>query len=141
MEQRQLLPPGTIVYGADGENLGTVQSSEASHIVVESGDSSSTFYVPATAIVETREDGAYLSVTATDARNQGWDHDPVDGEDGGELLDSGSGYSAVQGEDSLDEDRATMPGQNSSPNSPPRLARPASDLDRPSGIPGPDATG
>jgi len=37
MDMQQTINPGATVYGADGEKVGTVQSSGGSYIVVEKG--------------------------------------------------------------------------------------------------------
>ncbi len=108
MDIGQAVPPGRIVYGADGEPIGTVESSDDSYVMVESDDMPMTFSIPVDAIVETREDGVYLSVTRDDALRQGWGEPPEEGPD--RVVGEGdSGYMAIQGEDSTDEAFATMP--------------------------------
>jgi len=81
MEIGQAVPPGTMVYGADGEPIGTVESSDDATVMVESEDSTTTLAIPVSAIVEAREDGVYLSVTRDDALRQGWGELPEEGPD------------------------------------------------------------
>lgn len=140
MEIGQAVSPGWIVYGADGEPLGTVESSDDSYVVVEAEDVPTTFSIPVSAIVETREDGVYLSVTRDDALNQGWDQEPMEGPD--RVVDSDAGYSAIQGEDSLDEEYETMPAPAEDiAVSSRRPAGLQDEINRPSGETGPDTSG
>lgn len=137
MEPMRALPPGTMVYGADDQHIGTVESADDAFVVVETGGVPPHFYVPMTAIVETREDGAYLSVTWADARNQGWDREPAGTETTEEL--GQSGYSAIQAEDSLDDDHDAMPVRSGTHDS--GASASAGDLERPSGATGPVTDG
>ena len=108
MEIGQAVPPGRIVYGADGEEIGTVESSDDASLLVDSGDVPAMFSIPVSAVVETREDGVYLSVTRDDAFRQGWEQGPAEGPD--RVVDDGeSGYTAIQGEESIEEDFSTLP--------------------------------
>jgi len=138
MDLHQVVPPGTIVYGADLEPIGTVQSSESSYMTVDSDDFPLTYYIPVSAVVETREDGAYLSVTAEGARNQGWDRQPAVDSFDDQVTDLGSDYSAVQAEDSLDPEYDTMPVSEEAAGRPPRLAGATDSIERPSGETGPN---
>lgn len=112
MEPRQAAPSGTIVYGADGEPMGTIRSSENAYVAVDTGGIPPALYVPWTAIVETREDGVYLSATLEDASNQGWAQAPATEElsTAETAVEPASDYSAIQAEDSLDEDPMPTPG-------------------------------
>lgn len=113
MEPRQIAPAGTNVYGADGDLLGAVQSSDDAYLVVDSGDVPPAWYVPIDSVVETREDGVYLSATRDDAAAMGWGELPAAEEEleGGETtIEPASDYSAIQGEDSLDDDPMPVPG-------------------------------
>lgn len=109
MEPQQILPAGITVYGADGEPIGTVVSAEELYAVVETGDFPAYLYVPFDAIVETREDGAYLSVTESDARRQGWDRTPT-----GEAMplsaeELGAGPSEIEIVELLESDPGARP--------------------------------
>ena len=137
MEPRQAAPPGTSVYGADGELIGTIQSTEGGYIVVDSGGVPPVYYVPGSAIVEMRDDGAYLSVTAADAQHQGWSRAPESGESDDRVADGGSGYSAVQAEDSMDADHDALPVREGAEGRPQRPAATDATLERPSGETGP----
>jgi hypothetical protein len=138
MEPQQVAPPGVIVYGADGEPLGTITSSEETYVVVDSGADPPTFYVPVGAIVDWREDGLYLSMTSADARRQGWDEAPA-GElipESNERFQQVTGYTAVQAEDSLEDDPMPTPSDENSGEADEPVTPPTEDLDRPSGEPG-----
>lgn len=137
MDLHQVVPPGTIVYGADGEPIGTVQSSESTYMTVDSGDFPLTYYIPVSAVLETREDGAYLSVTAEGARAQGWDLQPAVDQIDDQVTDLGSDYSAVQAEDSLDPEYDTMPVSEETTGRRPRPAGATDSIERPSGESGP----
>ncbi|HET9659821.1 MAG TPA: hypothetical protein VFP05_05790 [Thermomicrobiales bacterium] len=80
MEEQQIAPPGTMVYDASGEPLGTVESSGPSSMVVVSSDGPTEFDVPIDVVFETRADGMYLSVTREDLLNRGKGEVPVDGD-------------------------------------------------------------
>lgn len=91
MDIGQAVPPGLMVYGADGEPIGTVESSDDATVMVESEDLPLTFAIPVSAIVEAREDGVYLSVTRDDALREGWGQPPEEGPD--RIVDAGDlGY-------------------------------------------------
>lgn len=141
MEPLQALPPGTIVYGADGEMIGTVQSADDLYVVVDTDDWPPNLYIPVDAIVETSEDGAFLSVTGDDARDQGWGREPEVEELPEAAAETGIGYSAVQTEDSLDEDRGAMAGREESPVTPRRPACTEDAIDPASGDTGPGISG
>ena len=143
MEPRQVAPPGMVVYGADDEPFGTVTSSEDTYIVVDSGGIPPTYYVPVSAIFESREDGLYLSVTSADARRQGWDETPAAEmvSESGERIEAATDYTAVQREDSLAEDPMPTPGDGSGSGSAGRRADAGDNLWRPSGETGPETNG
>lgn len=108
MDDQQVLPPGIVVYGADDESIGTVTSADDTYITVDTGGVPPLLYIPVSAIFETREDGAYLSVTGEDARKRGWDREP--GKEMESLAEADeSRYSAVEGQDSWDAKFAMMP--------------------------------
>lgn len=108
MDEEQLIPPGTMVYGADEKTIGSVTTTDETYMTVDTGDTPSILYIPADAIFETRQDGVYLTVSAEDALHRGWDQEPVDEPD--TLADSDeSRYAAVEGEESQSELFATMP--------------------------------
>ena len=132
MEPRQAAPPGMVVYGADDEPFGTIMSSEDDYIVVDTGGDPPTYYVPASAIFESREDGLYLSVTSADARRQGWSETPPAEavSEAGSRVEAATDYTAVQREDSLREDPMPTPGD--------RGASAGDELERPSGETGPE---
>lgn len=111
MEPLQILPPGTVVYGADGEPIGTVASADEQFAVVGTGDYPPFLYVPVGAIFETREDGAYLSVTGEDARNRGWGREPELEELPLAAAEVGVPYSTALAGDSAD-------GSDTDPSSP-----------------------
>ena len=140
MEPRQVAPPGMVVYGADDEPFGTIMSSEDDYIVVDTGGDPPTLYVPASAVFESRVDGLYLSVTSADARRQGWDQSPtaevISAE--GEHIQAASDYTAVQREDSLDEDPMPTPGEAERPGTGAGRSTAGDGLEYPSGQPGPE---
>ena len=138
MDLHQVVPPGTIVYGADGEPIGTVQSSESTYMTVDSDDFPTTYYIPVSAVVETREDGAYLSVTAAGARDQGWERQPAVDPIDDQVTDLGSDYSAVQAR-RFDGHRSTtrLPVTEETAGRPPRPAGATDSIERPSGASGP----
>lgn len=140
MEPRQAAPPGMVVYGADDEPFGTITSSEADYIVVDSGGTPSTYYVPVSAIFESREDGLYLSATSADARRQGWDQSPTAEATSaaGDRIQAGSDYTAVQREDSLDEDPMPTPGEADRSRTGDGRPVAGDGLEYPSGQPGPE---
>ncbi len=108
MDDMQIMPPGTVVYGADDESIGIVESADDRYMVVDTGSYPPLLYIPSTAIFETREDGVYLTVTGADARHRGWDREP--GEEMESLAEADeSRYSAVQRPGSADEEFATLP--------------------------------
>jgi uncharacterized protein (TIGR02271 family) len=110
MDMQQTINPGATVYGADGEKVGTVQSSGGSYIVVEKGFFfPKDYYIPVSAITETTGDAVYLSVAKDAALNQGWDQEPVDAVTGGPL-NPGDEY-ATTGTDGtyVAEDTITVP--------------------------------
>jgi len=109
MDDQQVLPPGTVVYGADDESIGTITSADDTYMTVDTGGVPPLLYIPASAIFETREDGAYLSVTGEDARRRGWDREPEKETESLAEADE-SRYSAVEGQDSWDERFAVLPG-------------------------------
>jgi hypothetical protein len=127
-----------VVYGADGEPFGTVTSSEGDYIAVDAGGDPPTFYVPASAIFEAREDGLYLSVTSADARRQGWDETPPAEtvSQAGSRVEPATDYTAVQGEDSLADDPMSTPGDDGARTGERRQAGDG-ELKRPSGETGP----
>jgi hypothetical protein len=140
MDIGQAVPPGIIVYGADGEPIGTVESSDDTTVMVESEDSTTTFAIPVSAIVETREDGAYLSVTRDDALRQGWGQAPEEGPD--RIVDEGnSGYSAIQAEGSAQDEYAAMPVEDEAAVGSGPGSGTEETLERPSGETGPDTSG
>jgi len=143
MEPRQVAPPGTVVYGADDEPFGTISSSEDNYIVVDSGGVPPTYYVPVSAIFESREDGLYLSVTSADAQRQGWNEKPVAEaiSEAGDRVEAATDYTAVQREDSLDEDPMPTPGEGTGSGAAGDRAIASDDLRRPSGETGPETTG
>ena len=51
MDIGQAVPPGRLVYGADGEPIGTVESSDDTYVIVESEDTPTTYSIPVSAIV------------------------------------------------------------------------------------------
>lgn len=108
IEEEQLIPPGTIVYGADEKTIGSVTSADDTYMTVDTGDIPPLLYIPASAIFETREDGVYLTVSAEDALHRDWDREPE--KEMVSLADADeSRYAAIEGEDSQDEVFATMP--------------------------------
>jgi hypothetical protein len=143
MEPRQAAPPGTLVYGADGEPFGTIRSSEDTYFVVDTGQIPPAYYVPSSAIVETRDDGIYLSATREDAERQGWGEAPVTEElsEAASAIEPASDYSAIQGEDSLDEDPMPTPSEGGGSTTGGRRTGAVNDLQRPSGATGPETTG
>ena len=140
MDIGQAVPPGRLVYGADGDPIGTVESSDDTYVMVESEDMPTTFSIPVSAIVETREDGVYLSVTRDDALRQGWGQLPEEGPD--RIVDEGdSGYTAIQGEDSGSDVHAAMPVEGEARANAGRVSGADGPIDRPSGETGPDTSG
>jgi hypothetical protein len=140
MDIGQAVPPGRLVYGADGEPIGTVESSDDAYVMVQSEDMPTTYSIPVSAIIETREDGVYLSVTREDALRQGWGQPPEEGPD--RIVDEGdSGYTAIQGEDSGGDMYATMPVEGEARANTGRVSGADSSIDRPSGETGPDMSG
>jgi len=109
MDDQQVLPPGIVVYGADDETIGTVTSADDTYVTVDTGGMPQLLYIPASAIFETRDDGAYLSVTGEDARRRGWDREPEKEMESLAEADE-SRYSGVERQDSWDEQFATLPG-------------------------------
>jgi hypothetical protein len=140
MDIGQAVPPGIIVYGADGEPIGTVESSDDTTVMVEAEDSIATFSIPVSAIVESREDGVYLSVTRDDALRQGWGQTPEEGPD--RIVEEGnSGYSAIQAEDSVRDEYAAMPVEGEAGVGSGRALGTEKSIERPSGETGPDTSG
>jgi len=79
MDIEQVLMPGAKVYGADGEEVGTIANVGGSYIVVEKGFFfPKDYYIPVSAITTSNENAVHLSVTKDEALNQGWDQEPVD---------------------------------------------------------------
>ena len=140
MDIGQAVPPGRLVYGADGEPIGTVESSDDTYVIVESEDTPTTYSIPVSAIVETRDDGVYLSVTRDDALRQGWGQLPEEGPD--RIVDEGdSGYTAIQGEDSGADMYATIPVEDEARANADLVSGADGSIDRPSGETGPDMSG
>ena len=109
MDDMQVIPPGTIVYGADRESIGSVMSADEKYMAVDTGGIPPRLFIPGSAILETREDGVYLTVSSEDARQRGWEREPA--KETVPLAEADeSRYSAVQAQDSWDERFATMPG-------------------------------
>jgi hypothetical protein len=140
MDIGQAVPPGIIVYGADGEPIGTVESSDDTTVMVEAEDSTTTFAIPVSAIVETREDGAYLSVTREDALRQGWGEAPEEGPDR-IVNEENSGYSAIQAEDSARDEYAAITVDDLTGAGSVHRAGTEESIERPSGETGPDTSG
>jgi uncharacterized protein (TIGR02271 family) len=111
MDMQQTINPGATVYGADGEKVGTVQSSSGSYIVVEKGFFfPKDYYVPVSAITETTGDAVYLSVAKDAALNQGWDQEPVDAFTTGEQIDIDDQNATMRtGSAYVDEDTLKVP--------------------------------
>jgi hypothetical protein len=140
MDIGQAVPPGRLVYGADGEPIGTVESSDDTYVIVESEDTPTTYSIPVSAIVETRDDGVYLSVTRDDALRQGWGQLPEEGPD--RIVDEGdSGYTAIQGEDSGADMYSTIPVEDEARANADLVSGADGSIDRPSGETGPDMSG
>ncbi len=109
MDDMQVIPPGTVVYGADGESIGSVMSADDVYMTVDTGGDPARLFIPASAIFETREDGVYLSASSSDAQQRGWEREPE--KETVPLAEADeSRYSAVEGQDSWDERFATLPG-------------------------------
>lgn len=78
---------GIDVYGADGNKVGTIVSTQTDYIVVEqevfaSSDYSfptTDYYIPISAIVSLDDGKVYLTVATDQVLNQGWDTEPVVG--------------------------------------------------------------
>lgn len=115
-ESRHPLSPGTTLYDIDGEHLGTITGVEDAHIVVDQGVFRAEARIPVEAIGSTRDGSAHLAIRKDEALRQGWDGSAPEPSPPDQVADTGSGYSAVQAEDSLDDDRATMPVQDDSPS-------------------------
>ncbi len=140
MDIGQAVPPGRLVYGADGEPIGTVESSDDTYVIVESEDTPTTYSIPVSAIVETRDDGVYLSVTRDDALRQGWGQLPEEGPD--RIVNEGdSGYTAIQGEDSGADMYSTIPVEDEARANADLVSGADGSIDRPSGETGPDMSG
>jgi hypothetical protein len=140
MDIGQAVPPGIVVYGADGEEIGTVESSDDTTVMVEAEDSTTTFSIPVSAIVERREDGVYLSMTRDDALRQGWSDAPEEGPD--RIVDEGnSGYTAIQRESSAEDDYASMPVEGEGGSRSGGFQGTPDSIERPSGETGPDTSG
>src|SRR6478672_1054387 len=132
MDIGQAVPPGRLVYGADGEPIGTVESSDDTYVIVESEDTPTTYSIPVSAIVETRDDGVYLSVTRDDALRQGWGQLPEEGPD--RIVDEGdSGYTAIQGEDSGADMYSIIPVEDEARANADLVSGADGSIDRPSG--------
>lgn len=135
MEERQTLAPGTRVYSADGEQIGTIQSSDNSYFVVEGDVLPADVQIPLSAIVLSREGEVHLSASTAEALDQRWTQEPS------ARVEPGSEYMAVQGEDSLAADPMAMPGQGKGPRSSEGRSVAGDHLERPSGMTGPETTG
>ena len=135
MEERQTLAPGTRVYSADGEQIGTIKSSDNSSFVVDGDILTDDVHIPLNTIVMSREGEVHLSVSKADARDQRWTLKPPP------RMGADPEYTAVQGEDSLKEDPMVAPGQGTGPRTSEGPSVMNDDLERPSGITGPDTTG
>jgi hypothetical protein len=109
-------------------------------VIVESEDTPTTYSIPVSAIVETRDDGVYLSVTRDDALRQGWGQLPEEGPD--RIVDEGdSGYTAIQGEDSGADMYSTIPVEDEARANADLVSGADGSIDRPSGETGPDMSG
>jgi len=79
MAMQQVLMPGATVYGADGQEVGSVANVNGSFFTVEKGFFfPKDYYIPVNAITESNENAVYLSVTKDEALNQGWDQAPLE---------------------------------------------------------------
>ena len=132
MEERQTLAPGTAVYGIDGEQIGTIQSTENAYLLVENG-----VQIPLSAISMSRDGEVHLSVTKSDVLTQRWTDQPGVQVAPDRVLEPDSHYTAVQGEDSLEEDPMPTPGQEPSSAPQAQPSRASGNLERPSGMTGP----
>ncbi len=137
MEERQTLAPGTVVYSADGQKLGAIQSSEDASFRLQDGDLPSDIQIPLSAIVMSRDGEVHLSVTRADALEQRWTQNPAARMAPDHAAEPGSDYTAVQGEDSLAEDPMPTPGAGSMSGPVARPAVAGGGLERPSGETGP----
>lgn len=135
MEERQTLAPGTRVYSADGEQIGTIKSSDNSSFVVDGDVLTDDVHIPLSAIVMSREGEVHLSASKADALEQRWTLEPPP------RMGADPEYTAVQGEDSLKEDPMATPGQGKGTRASEVPSMLGDDLERPSGITGPDTTG
>ena len=132
MEDHEMLAPGTRVYSAEGEQIGTIKCAENTYFVVEGDVLPADVQIPLSAIVMSREGEVHLSASKAEALDQRWTLEPS------ERVEPGSEYTAIQGEDSLAEDPMATPEQGAGGSSSDGLSVSRDDMERPSGMTGPD---
>ncbi len=70
------LQPGWAVVANDGKRLGSVKEVGQNYVRTSLGGGAGDLYVPASAIANVADGVVHLSLTASDARNMGWEQPP-----------------------------------------------------------------